>query len=90
MSLALGALDLIREFRSAFSPSSHCPWGGIALIVTLVFACGCCIGALVSACIFSTGCRRLILLCLQVLVQQVPVQPGNVRERLAEYRSHRG
>ena len=89
MSIAWGALEVLREIRWAWAPTSHCPWGGVAVVCILIFITGLCLGATISACVFSTTCRRVFLLIAQVLVQPVPNPPVNMRDRLAEYRLHR-
>ena len=89
MSLAWGALEVVRELRWFWQPSNQCPWGAIAFASLLILLCGCALGACISACICSAGCRRAAVACLQFGLAQLHLEPVTLRDRLAEYHPRR-
>ena len=93
MSLAWWLPELFRELRF-WGASSACPWGGILLAIFVCCAWCFLAGLLAGACIFSTGCRRAILVIIRVFASEFHpgnlhpgnLQPLDLRNRLAQYR----
>ena len=86
MSYLAVAGDLFREARFWFG-SSTCPWGAIAGISLLIFWCGVITGFAFGACIFSSGCRGILLVVCRALLAHCGAGFSHSAEtRLAQYR----
>lgn len=86
MSYLALAGDLFREARFWLGGSS-CPWGAIAGFSLLIFWCGVLTGLAIGACIFSSGCRAILLVIGRALLAHCGAGvAGSAESRLAQYR----
>ena len=86
MSYLATAGDLFREARFWLGGST-CPWGAIAGLSFGIFWLGLLTGLALGACIFSSGCRALLLVIGRALLEHSGVGiTRSAQDRLAQYR----